>query len=211
MYIHLLLPSSPFLLLFLGNVLVRFTVSSLCCTSVWSIRNAKGILPTAQSECIAVHFTSSGKTSTAESATIMWKFIFNKCWLEHPEFSWSKAVLINESEAQCMLCKRTLKFGTLSVKAQVWHTKSETHRLASKSLQRSHAIRHFCMPKFIHFCSTRTLMSRSQVTLQPSLSQLWRWNRRCFGFWTPCVYSFCVCVCMCACMYNNPGVCVQNK
>ena len=36
-----------------------------------------------QSEFIAAHFTSSGKTLTVESATTMGKGKFNKCWLEH--------------------------------------------------------------------------------------------------------------------------------
>ena len=44
--------------------------------------NVSGILPTTRSEFIAVHFASSGKTLTAESATAI-----GKCWLEQPEFS----------------------------------------------------------------------------------------------------------------------------
>ena len=71
---------------------------------------------------------------------------FKKCWLEQPEFSWLKARPHNEFEVQCTLCKRTLNLGKLGVKALVSHTKSEKHQLASKSLQQSHTITHFCMP-----------------------------------------------------------------
>ena len=70
------------------------------------------------------HFTSSGKTSMEESATTMGKCKLNKCWLEQPEFSWLKSITNNESEAQRMLCKRTLNLGTLGVKTLVSHTKS---------------------------------------------------------------------------------------
>ena len=129
-----------------------------------------------QSEFISAHFTSSGKTLTAESATTMGKGKFNKCWLEHPEFSWLKAVLTNESEAQCTLCQRTLNFDALGVKALVSHTKSEKHQLASKSLQQSHTITHFCTPPspvpgcpvLLDLNSAPPLLSHSQVTFKPS-------------------------------------------
>ena len=99
-------------------------------------------MPTAQSEFIAAHFTSSGKNSTAESATTMRKFKFNKCWLGQPEFSWLKAVKIMNYDAQCVICQRTFNLGTLSVKALVSHTKLEKYQLTSKR----HAITHSCTP-----------------------------------------------------------------
>lgn len=52
------------------------------------------------------------------SPYIMGKCKFNKCFLKQPEFSWIKAVRNNEFEAQCTLCKRTLKLGTFDVKAK---------------------------------------------------------------------------------------------
>ena len=52
----------------------------------------------------------------------------------------------SEFEAHCTLCKKTLNLSTLGVKALVSHTKSGKHQLASKSLQRSLTITHFCTP-----------------------------------------------------------------
>ena len=174
-----------------------------------------------QSEFISAHFTSSGKTLTAESATTMGKGKFNKCWLEHPEFSWLKAVLTNESEAQCTLCQRTLNFDALGVKALVSHTKSEKHQLASKSLQQSHTITHFCTPPspVVQFCSTWTLHHLCCLTAK------WHSNHRrlnsdvesggvldfehCVRVCTVCfkkvcnhiIILVCVCVCVCVCVH----------
>ena len=103
---------------------MRFTVSCVALLTDVS-RNVSGILPTAQVEFIAVHLASSRKTSTAESATTMGKYQFNKSWLEQPEFSWLKAEPHHEFEVQCTLCKRTLKLGTLGMKVLVSLTKSE--------------------------------------------------------------------------------------
>ena len=137
-------------------------------------KNVSGILPSAWLEFITTHFAGSRKTLTAESATTMGKCKFNKCWLEQPEFSWLKSKPHNESEAQCILCQRILSLSTLGVKAPVSHTKSDKHQLASKRLQRSHTITHFCTP-----LSAVPI----QASFKPSSAQLWRWKRRCFGFW----------------------------
>ena len=146
MYIHLPLPSSHFFLFVcfcFGEMCWWDSQSATCIVLLSEVcRNVSGILPIARLEFVATYFTSL----TAESATTMWKCIFNNCWLAHPEFSWLNAILNNESEAQCTLCKRTLKLGTLGVKVLVSHAKSEKQRLASKSLQRSHAITHCWMP-----------------------------------------------------------------
>ena len=74
-------------------------------------------MPTTWSKFITTHFTNAGRTLIVEAATTM-----GKCWLEHPEFTWLKAVPNNEFEA---LCKRILNLGTLGVKAPVSHTKLE--------------------------------------------------------------------------------------
>ena len=67
--------------------------------------------------------------------------------------------------------------GTLGVKALVLHTKLEKHWLASKSVQQSHAVTHFCMPLspvpspscpvLLNVTSALPLPSHSQVTFKP--------------------------------------------
>lgn len=54
--------------------------------------NVSGILLTARSEFVSAHFTSSCKTSTAESSSTKGECKLKKCWFEHPEFTWLKAV-----------------------------------------------------------------------------------------------------------------------
>ena len=130
----------------------------------------------------------------------MGKCHFNKCWLEQPEFSWLKAVPSNEFEAQCMLCKRTLNLGTL-----VWKLWCHT-QLASKSLQRRHAITHFRTPlspvqspsssssAWAELCATSAVLQSSDIqtifgsTLALKAEVLWILNTdakhqlyRCFG------------------------------
>ena len=115
MYIHLPLPSPPFLFLFWGDELVRFTVSSVC-YYFWRIQERKWIL---WSYTLPVL-----ERLRLRNLLQLWEG-------EQPEFSWLKAVPINEFEAQYMLCKRTLKLVTQS---------------ASESLQRSHTITDFDTP-----------------------------------------------------------------
>ena len=70
---------------------------------------------------------------------------------------------------KCMLCKRTLNLGSLGVKALVQHTKLEKHQLASNSLQRSHAITHFCTPSSRPSCP---------VLIGPNSNQFGIWARK---------------------------------
>ena len=125
-----------------------------------------------------------------------------------------KAILDNEFEAQCTLCKRTLKLGTLGMKALVSHTKSEKHWLASKSLQRSHAITHCCMPLsavpgLISSTSARSELWRLVVKRHSNRLHLNSDDE--IGGALDFEHRLCVCVCVCVCVCNNPSVCVQNK
>ena len=145
MYLHLPLSSSPFL--FWGNVLVKFTVISVC-SSVWSILEHKW------------HF--------ANSTVGIYRCILRRF----------------RKDFDSIICQRTLGLGTLGVKAQMSHAKSEKHELASKSLQRSHAITHFCTP--------------SSPVPGPS------WSSSAWPDFEHCVcVCVCVCVCWCACTHKG--------
>ena len=168
MYVHLPL-SSPF---FFFNFVYCFgemcwwdSQSAPCVVLLSEVpRNVSVILPTARSEFFAVHFASSGKFLTAESATTM-----GKCWLEQPEFSWLKAVLNYEFEAQI---------------GHIWYLK------VSSEVTLSHTFVHLChqFPFQVHpvLLDPNSVPSRSHETIKPSLVQLRCWKQRCFGFWTPC-------------------------
>ena len=211
MYIHLPLPSSPFLFFVSGKCVgeihsqhrVSYTLS------VWSIRNVSGILPTAQSEFISAHFTSSGKTSTAESATTMGKFKLKIVGLN-----------IQNSSHKIMNLWRSVRSarGPLTLAHSVWkcwcRTRNRTHQLDSKSLQRRHAITHPCTPlspvpspicPVLLDSSAPPLLSYSWATFKPSSVQLQRWKRRWFRFWTPCTVRGIITLVLCVC------VCVHNR
>ncbi|XP_062374792.1 uncharacterized protein LOC134062699 [Sardina pilchardus] len=73
----------------------------------------------------------------------MGKCKFNDSWLAKEEFSaWLKR-LPDDSEAYCTLCKRTLKLGTLGIKALESHTKSTKHQESANSARNSHGIAQF--------------------------------------------------------------------
>ena len=161
MCVHSPLLLSPFFLFWFGEMCCWDSQLVLCVVLLFEItRNVSGILPTALSNFITAHFTSSGKTLIAVSATTMGKCKFSKCWFEQPEFSWLKAVHNDEFEAQCTLCNRTLNLGTLSVKAhkigktpvslEMSPAKWHYHTLLYAFFTSSHS-------KFIQFHSTQTL------------------------------------------------------
>ena len=112
-------------------MLVRFTVSSLGCNSFWCIQEHKW------------HFVNSPVRIYYRTLHRFWKDFDSGICYNYG--SWFKAEPNNEFEAQRMLCRTTLNLGKL-VKPQVSHTKSEKRQLASKSLQRSHTVLHFCTP-----------------------------------------------------------------
>ena len=149
--------------------------SAPCCTSVWTIRNTSGILSTA-SQNLSPHTKPVLERLWLQNLQQLWERVNLTSVGLNIEFSWLKAVLTNESEAQCTLCQRTLNFDALGVKALVSHTKSEKHQLASKSLQQSHTITHFCTPPspvpgcpvLLDLNSAPPLLSHSQVTFKPS-------------------------------------------
>ena len=124
------------------------------------------LLPTARSEFITVHFSISGKTSNAESATTMGKCEFVVLALP---IDINSHIIMN---LKCSLCSNWAHL--------VW--KRWCHTVTSVRLCHQ-------FPVQVH----PVLPSRSQATFKPSSFQVWHWKRRCSGFWTLCV---CVCVCV---------------
>ncbi|XP_063744625.1 uncharacterized protein LOC134867752 isoform X3 [Eleginops maclovinus] len=70
---------------------------------------------------------------------------FNANWLSIGQFAdWLKRVPADDSEAYCTFCKRTLKLGTLGIKALESHTKSSKHKESANAARNSHGIAQFC-------------------------------------------------------------------
>ena len=117
-----------------------FSVSSMC-SSVWSIRNVRGIFFTVRSEFISAHFTSSGKTSTSESAPTMGKCKFNKCCLNDQNSAGSNLIM-------------NLKPSALQdpQPGHTWCESAAVTQLASCCRTLLYAL----VTKYIRFCSTRT-------------------------------------------------------
>ncbi|XP_063731298.1 uncharacterized protein LOC134858964 isoform X3 [Eleginops maclovinus] len=75
----------------------------------------------------------------------MGKCKFNDNWLSIGQFAdWLKRVPADDSEAYCTFCKRTLKLGTLGIKALESHTKSSKHQESANAARNSHGIALFC-------------------------------------------------------------------
>ncbi|XP_063731263.1 uncharacterized protein LOC134858940 isoform X2 [Eleginops maclovinus] len=75
----------------------------------------------------------------------MGKCKFNDNWLSIGQFAdWLKRVPADDSEAYCTFCKRTLKLGTLGIKALESHTKSSKHQESANAARNSHGIAQFC-------------------------------------------------------------------
>ncbi|XP_063736841.1 uncharacterized protein LOC134862726 isoform X2 [Eleginops maclovinus] len=75
----------------------------------------------------------------------MGKCKFNDNWLSIGQFAdWLKRVPADDSEAYCTFCKRTLKLGTLGIKALEFHTKSSKHQESANAARNSHGIAQFC-------------------------------------------------------------------
>lgn len=71
----------------------------------------------------------------------MGKCKFNTTWLEKSTFSaWLKPVEGKVFEARCTLCNKTVKLGTLGVKALESHSQSEKHKTQVKNQQQTPAI-----------------------------------------------------------------------
>ena len=79
--------------------------------------------------------------SCVDDFFIMGKCKFNQSWLHKSTFSaWLKPVEGNAFEAHCSLCKKTVKLGTLGVKALESHAQSNEHKTNVKSQLQTPAI-----------------------------------------------------------------------
>ena len=143
-----------------GNVLVRFTVSSVCCTSFWSIQE---------------HFANSQvRIYHCTLCQLQKDFDCGICYRHgKPQ---------NEFEAQCMLCIRTLKFGTFGVKALVSHTKLGKNK------------------------QTRTLRCLCHLAVRSNSNHL----QLSFNVESGGALDF-VCVCVSVSVYNNTRVIIANE
>lgn len=75
----------------------------------------------------------------------MGKCKFNDLWLQNEHFNaWLKPEEGNAYEAHCALCKKTLKLGTLGIKALESHRKSEKHKEIIECQQQTLSISHYC-------------------------------------------------------------------
>ena len=66
---------------------------------------------------------------------------FKDSWLDDVRFRSWLASVANPEEARCILCKTTIKLGTMGIKAVVSHMQCQKH----KTFARSHfAVLHLC-------------------------------------------------------------------
>lgn len=77
-------------------------------------------------------------------ALAMGKCRFNTLWLRVSKYEWVEAVPGNEWEAQCSLCHKKIKLGTMGRMALESHMKSAKHLACPATTQRQAPILQFC-------------------------------------------------------------------
>lgn len=75
----------------------------------------------------------------------MGKCKFNYKWLEENEYSWLRSVPGNVYEANCIICRKNFKLGTMGIRVVESHVQSKKHRDYVKARQQ---------PAIASFCST---------------------------------------------------------